>query len=199
MRTGVITKKTTELNWDAISPLPIDHLLWIDSIDITAQAKICYDETALYVRLSAKESSIRAEETGLLGMPCQDSCLEFFFSPIPGDERYLNIEFNPNACMYLGIGHDRYDCTRLVSHKENPLHPQVTRTSDGWEITYQIPYAFLRLFFPDFQAVSGGSIRANFYKCGDLTEKRHYLSWNKVGCEKPDFHRPEYFGTLYFE
>ena len=40
---------------------------------------------------------------------------------------------------------------------------------------------------------------ANFYKCGDETQKPHYLSWNPVKTSKPDFHRPEYFGKLIFE
>jgi len=40
---------------------------------------------------------------------------------------------------------------------------------------------------------------ANFYKCGDDTSKRHYLSWNPVKTPNPDFHRPEYFGTLNFK
>jgi hypothetical protein len=40
---------------------------------------------------------------------------------------------------------------------------------------------------------------ANFYKCGDDTSKRHYLSWNPVKTAKPDFHRPEYFGILNFQ
>ena len=40
---------------------------------------------------------------------------------------------------------------------------------------------------------------ANFYKCGDETQKPHYLSWSPVKTSKPDFHSPEYFGKLIFE
>jgi hypothetical protein len=40
------------------------------------------------------------------------------------------------------------------------------------------------------------TIRANFYKCGDLTAHPHFLSWNPIDLPKPDFHRPEFFGTL---
>ena len=38
----------------------------------------------------------------------------------------------------------------------------------------------------------------NFFKCGDLTEQAHYLSWNPVTSEQPDFHRPQDFGLLRF-
>ena len=36
------------------------------------------------------------------------------------------------------------------------------------------------------------------HKCGDLTNHKHYLSWNMVQSEKPDFHRPEDFGRMMF-
>ena len=42
------------------------------------------------------------------------------------------------------------------------------------------------------------TVSANFYKCGDKTAHIHFVSWSPIGCEKPDFHRPEYFGTLEF-
>ena len=47
--------------------------------------------------------------------------------------------------------------------------------------------------------LKGLETRANFYKCGDQTSKRHYLSWNPVSTAKPDYHRPEHFGSLIFE
>ena len=39
----------------------------------------------------------------------------------------------------------------------------------------------------------------NFYKCGDKQVEPHYLSWNPVLTDNPDFHRPEYFGKVIFE
>lgn len=47
--------------------------------------------------------------------------------------------------------------------------------------------------------LSGLEAKANFYKCGDNTSKPHYLSWNPIGTESPDFHRPDFFGNLIFE
>jgi len=40
---------------------------------------------------------------------------------------------------------------------------------------------------------------ANFYKCGDKTSKLHYVTWNPVGTEDPDYHQPDYFGEILFE
>ena len=92
MRSYTVLPKTND--WSDIPVAPIDTRLWTPEVDISASAQVCYDEKALYVRLTAKEENIRAEETGSIGVPCKDSCLEFFLSPIEDDTRYFNFEFN---------------------------------------------------------------------------------------------------------
>ena len=198
MRTHTIPRKPKELDWEQIPSVQIDHLLWTPPVNITATAQICYDDTALYLHLSATEAHIRAEHTGLLGQPCEDSCLEFFFSPCSGDNRYFNVEFNPNCCMYLGIGTGAEDLVRLIPGDQTLFHPNAARTADGWEITYQIPFSFIKRFFPEFAPASGKTMRANFFKCGDLTLQEHYLSWNMVTSKTPAFHRTCDFGMLEF-
>ena len=47
--------------------------------------------------------------------------------------------------------------------------------------------------------LDGKEIKANFYKCGDELQTPHFLSWNPIQIEQPDFHRPDFFGTLEFE
>ncbi len=53
--------------------------------------------------------------------------------------------------------------------------------------------------FPGYALAPGTVIRANCYKCGDLTEKEHYLSWNPVDHPTPDFHRSCDFGAMILE
>lgn len=84
----------------------------------------------------------------------------------------------------------------LLPDGAGSLHAECARTADGWDVTYELPFKLLRLFFPEF--APSGTIRGNFYKCGDLTAQEHYLAWNRVDAECPDFHRPEYFGTMSF-
>ena len=199
MRTHVISKRPEHLDWTRIPVAAVDHLLWTPEVDICATAQICYDENALYLHLCAKEEHIRAEHTGLIDEVCEDSCLEFFFSPCPGDNRYFNLEFNPNCSMYLGLGDGNGTLIRLLPENRTLFDPKATRTEDGWEITYCVPYSFIRTFFPEFSAESGKSIRANFYKCGDETVQPHFFSWNRVTSETPAFHRPCDFGELVFE
>ena len=197
MKTYVIPQKPEVLDWNEIPALAIDTCLWNSPAEVEPKAQLCYDADALYVRLSTKEAYIRAEESGEFGMPCLDSCLEFFFCPMENSNTYFNIEFNPNGCLFLGIGNDRYDLIRLVPVEQDPLKAEPKRTDDGWEITFRITADFIRRFFPGFELASGGMLRGNFYKCGDETKQTHYYCWNPVLQEKPDFHLSAYFGKLY--
>ena len=168
MRSYVLKKVTSAPDWDTIDALPIDNLQWTNPpVDIRAQGQLCWDEAAIYVRLRAWETEIRAEHSGLLQSVCEDSCLEFFLRPTD-DLRYFNALFQPKAA----------------------------RLSDGWEITYRVPFAFIRRFFPDFTPCEGLAMYGNCYKCGDLTVQQHYLSWNPMRCDTPQFHRPQDFGRL---
>ena len=163
---------------------------------ISSKAQLLWNEDGFFVRLQAEEPAIRRKETGPLGMPCEDSCLEFFFAPCPGDRRYFNLEFNPNTCLYLGMGSGIDDLTRLIPDAPVDFRPEVLFTDTGWEITYQVPFSFVRRFFPDFKPYPGLRLRANFYKCGDLTEPPHYFSWNPITVTPVSFHRPNDFGEI---
>ena len=197
MKNYTITRACAPVNWDSIPALAIDTKLWGTETDITAQGQLCYDDSAMHIRLSAVESDIRAVENGPLGSPCQDSCLEFFFCPVEGDNRYFNIEFSPTGCYYLGFGSDRYDLVRLIP--EQPVFtPDIRRMETGWEIAYSIPFSFIRRFFPGFSPEPGKALRANLYKCGDLTVNEHYLSWNPIEQAQPDYHLSRFFAPLYF-
>ena len=191
-----ITRVEGAFDWEKIPVLTLDHILWLPDQGVEACGQFCYDEDSLYVHLQAVESDIRAENTEPLSPVCQDSCLEFFFRP-EGEERYFNFEINPNGCLYIGFGHDRSDSTALWREDMKELFSiRADRTEDGWEVYYQIPVSFLRLFYPGYSF--SGTLMANVYKCGDLTNHKHYLSWNMVQSEKPDFHRPEDFGRMVF-
>lgn len=196
MKRYTIARVSGRPDWDAVPALDIDEQLWRPPVDIAAQAKIAWDDERLYVRLEAREAHIRAVHTGNLGMPCEDSCLEFFFSPTPGDPRYFNIEYNPNASLYLGFG-DGVNPNRLLPEKDW-FGAKTQRTQDGWTVEYAVPFAFVRVFVPGFAPTTGASMRANCYKCGDLTPAEHYLAWNPCTSEQPNFHRPQDFGLMIF-
>lgn len=90
MREYTVRRRPASFSWEQIPPLYIDSLLWSEPVPIRCQARLCYDTDALYIRMEAVEPNIRAEETGPLGTPCLDSCLEFFFCPDPEDDLFRN-------------------------------------------------------------------------------------------------------------
>jgi hypothetical protein len=49
-----------------------------------------------------------------------------------------------------------------------------------------------------FNTLDGLEAGGNFYKCGDHLKVPHFLSWNPIKTEKPDFHLPAFFGKMRF-
>ena len=133
-----IQKITGKPDWKEIKKAPIDQRLWLPCEQISAYAQLAYDDSRLYVHLHAEEPQIRAENTGVLDQPCQDSCLEFFFSAAEQDARYINIELNPSLCIYFGFGTGREELMRiLLPDGAKTLHAGSEITANGWDVTYE--------------------------------------------------------------
>lgn len=198
MNTYTIVRKSDCFSWDNVPVLRMDNQLWTEPVSISATTQICYDDEALYVRQQAFEDDVRAVNEGPLAEVSEDSCLEFFFAPKKGDIRYLNCEFSPNGSMYLGLGPNLPELIRIIPETPS-IFPKTEITENGWVLEYSIPHSYVRKFFPEWAPASGYSMRANCFKCGDLTAHPHYLSWNYVDHPTPLFHCPQCFGTMYFE
>ena len=123
-----IKRVTGSFNWDEIPELAVDQILWEPDWGIRAFGRICYDEDNLYLRLRAVEENIRAEYLSPMSPVCTDSCLEFFFLP---EDRYFNIEINPNGCMFVGLGHDRSDTAPLPRDDYTELLDIQTKRTDS--------------------------------------------------------------------
>jgi hypothetical protein len=187
--------------WGTVPVAKIDNAQWCPSpAGLKAGAQLCYDARLLYVRLNTEERAILARYTGLYDMVCRDSCLEFFFCPLPGDGRYFNFEFNPNGAMYLGFGPNREQSARQIICGYKELFRVASyRFDGGWGITFCIPASFIQIYMPSFMLIHGQVLRGNFYKCGEDTQSPHYMAWNPMSSREPDFHRPADFGQLQFE
>ena len=198
MKEYIIRRK---VDWSQIPELVISEKLRPSDADVKAFGQFCWDEKAIYVRLRAVEAQIRAEQTGAFDMPCEDSCLEFFFCPCADSLRYFNIEMNPNCAMFLGLGHSISDLVRMrpMNQRDYGFDAVSIPTQDGWQLTYQIPFSFIRLFFPAFAPKTGDTMLANVYKCGDKCTVPHWLSWNPVNpTVSHAFHNPGCFGKMIF-
>lgn len=197
MKEYTIIPRPETLDWSQIPALQICELFDTPPVDITAEARLCYDDQAIYVHLQTRETNISARYTGLLDEVSDDSCLEFFFCPMEGDSRYFNIEVNPNGALFLGFGPSVQELCRLIQ-VEPVIVPKAEYTQDGWKVTYAIPHAFVRRFFPAYAPAPGKSIRANCYKCCVLNEPEHYIAWCSVVPQRCAFHNPSRFGIMHF-
>lgn len=165
---------------------------------------IAYTNNEILLKYYITEEYFKAEKTETNQMVCEDSCVEFFVSP-EEDGIYYNFEFNGIGTCLLGTGISRENSTRadieviskirrLTSVGDSPVKER--KGTFSWTITIAIP---LEVFFHHkVKSLKGKSFRANFYKCGDKLTTPHFVTWNKVGTEKPDYHRPEYFGLIKF-
>ena len=119
-------------------------------------------------------------------------------------DEYIDIWNNSDddrtLAKFLGLNAEEEDVWIDDSDEalQELLDMQTAFTDDGWYVTYKVPFAFIRRFFPDFNPTKGTKIRANFYKCGDETKKMHFLAWNPITVEEPAFHVPSDFGCLIF-
>jgi hypothetical protein len=153
-----------------------------------------------------EETDILATRTNINSDTHRDSCLEFFLDPRK-DGTYYNFEINAIGTIHLAYGPGRgkrsfIDPGLILENieVESSLgkEPFIEKLGGHrWEMTVVIPAGIL--VHDQGIVLSGLKANANFYKCGDDMAQPHYLSWNPVQTERPDFHSPEYFGTLMFE
>lgn len=145
---------------------------------------------------------LRAVTTEDQGPVWEDSCVEFFCQ-VPGDDHYMNFETNCIGAMVASRRKGRAEDVQplppeqMARIKRRCTYPrQAITEQDGWfewKVELQIP---LDLIFGERKPVFPQTLRANFYKCADLTKKPHFLSWQPIPLPKPDFHCPQFFGEI---
>ena len=157
--------------------------------------------THLFVRFFVRGLGLKALY-GVDNEPVwQDSCVEVFIAD-PDGSGYRNFEMN---CIgTLLSAHQRArgvdvvrispeDAAKVIRHTslEHTTFPEKEGIHE-WSAAIGIPFSLLGLEGrPEM-------LRANFYKCADGSAWPHYTSWAPISTPKPDFHRPEFFGTLTF-
>lgn len=165
---------------------------------------IAYTNKEILLKYYITEEYFKAEKTETNQKVCEDSCVEFFVSP-EEDGIYYNLEFNGIGTCLLGTGTSRETSVkaeptviskirRLSSVGTNPV--QERKGPFTWTITIAIPFEVF--FHHKVKNLTGKSFKANFYKCGDKLTIPHYVTWNNIGTENPDYHQPEYFGLIKF-
>ncbi len=189
---------TAVMSWSSVPVAEVGCFQWLTGYAPTTTAQMVYIEDYGFVlRMTCTESDPLATYRTYMDPVYKDSCMEFF-ADFLSDGRYINLEMNANGTLLSCAGADRHKRTPVAELTEGDIFPVAARRGhDRWTVTAYLPLELLsRILGQSVEITPGFTFRGNFYKCGDDTDIPHYGMWNPVGTEKPDFHRPEYFGTL---
>jgi len=161
--------------------------------------RIARSEDALVVDFRVSGLDLRALNLQDNGRQWEDSCVEVFIQN-PESPEYYNFEINALGKVLACRGVAREG--RTVRPAEEMEQIVRFASFEGpqdyegglwtWRVVVLIPF---ELIGADPENLPR-SIRANFYKCGDKTAHPHFVTWSPVDTPRPDFHRPEFFGTL---
>ncbi|MCX6335632.1 MAG: carbohydrate-binding family 9-like protein [Bacteroidia bacterium] len=190
---GLKRNHIDQLNWESFSYKP------------EAAFSIGYTSREIMLKYYISEDYFKAEKTESNQNVFEDSCVEFFLSP-SDDGIYYNLEFNGIGTCLFGTGTSRENrikadpqiiekIRRISSAGKDPVAERKGKFT--WTITVVIPVEVF--FHHNLKTLKGRTFTANFYKCGDKLSVPHYLTWRPVRTSKPDFHRPEFFGTISFK
>lgn len=173
---------------------------WTEGYSPKAFAQLVYVKNLGFaLHMEAYESDPKAVYTVYNQDVYKDSCLEFFVNFNPEQPLYINFEMNANGAFLSAL--------RPGRKGKKPIHeilsdlPAVRseRSDDHWSVDAFFTLAQIETLFGKSVFNAGDVIKGNFYKCGDETPIPHFGMWSPVELEQPDFHRPEFFGTLIIE
>jgi hypothetical protein len=196
--------------WREVFPLLIDRYVWdANGHRPLTQAKLQYSAEYLYVIFRVQDRYVRSVHTRYGDPVCQDACVEMFFNPAPeAGPFYFNIESNCGGILFCGYQSGR-DENAAQLREEDAKRLDVAATLPAivdpevegpltWVVEYRVPFAMLERYGPVERPAPGVTWRANFYKCAEINSHPHYGSWSPIDLPRPDFHCPQFFGTLTF-
>ena len=184
---------------------PIDTINWEEfPYRPDLKFRIGHVNNEIWLKYYVTEKNILAQETKTNGEVYKDSTVEFFVS-VDG-KNYYNFEFSCIGTIHLAHGAGRNN-RKFIDNKtvekieiKSSLGNQPFAEKSGnfsWEMMIRIPIGCFA--FDKITTLHELKATANFYKCGDETSEPHFVTWNPIGTENPDYHCPEYFGEVLFE
>jgi len=184
----------------------IDVLNWEKEFPYKPDLKFRIGHTAkeIWLKYYVQEKNILALETRINGDVYKDSTVEFFISF--DEKNYYNFEFNCIGTPHVGYGPGRGNRTPIDIETIKKIKVQSTLGTEPfeeksgnfeWELMIRIPIDCF--VFDKIKNINGVKATANFYKCGDETSDPHFVSWNPIQTESPNYHCPQFFGKVEFE
>jgi len=187
---------------DGVSKNLINQTPWVQYDYCPAvQFAMGYGNDCIFLKYYVSETSIQAANGTTNGPVYQDSCVEFFVS-FNDEKAYYNFEFNCIGTTHVGYGENKDSRELLRNDLISQIKYQsvISNRQGGdvhWELTVAIPFSLF--CYHKLANLGGQNCKANFYKCGDHLPMPHFVSWTNINSEEPNFHLPEFFGSLKFK
>lgn len=188
---------------ESLAPEPLNEVSWPDFPYLPdVHFRIAHTEDSIVLVYRVREQYVKAEYRNSNDPVYNDSCVEFFLS-FDGST-YYNMEFNCLGTGLIGYGDANKALRRFLPLQkvlEVRAAGRLQAGSDagagiGWELLLDIPFTVFDAHQPD--SMAGRRCWGNFFKCGDGLPVPHFVSWNRIDHESPNFHLPQYFGELVF-
>ena len=199
--------------WGRAEPLDVACFLK-DSSDYRpeTQAKLLYDDTAVYGIFKVHDRYVRCVATEFQGEVWHDSCVEFFFQP-DGAEGYFNFEFNCGGAFLAhyndidapgaeppaaSLAPEEGRTIGVYHSLPSVVEPEIAEETT-WFLEFAIPFSVLSKYTGEIGDIGGWTWRVNLFKCAEANSHPHWASWSPVKEEEiPNFHQPDCFGTIRF-
>ena len=197
--------------WKNLQPLDITNYMGtIPEFKPEAQAKMMYDEDNLYVIFHVRDRYVRCITSEINGPVWEDGAVEFFFAPdLKTPLIYFNLETNCGGTPLMhynlvprkeSIELSADDIRKIeIAHTLPRIIDPEMKDPVAWTLEYRIPLTILEKYGSLTRPAKGVEWKANFYKIAENNSNPHYITWSVIQIDKPDFHRPEFFGKLIFE
>jgi hypothetical protein len=165
-----------------------------------ASFALAYANDDIYLKYYVTEHTLKAEYSKFNDPVFEDSCVEFFIA-FNGDASYYNLEFNCMGTCRGQYGRHKTGRTFLPVNLLKTIRHQtlVKNNSVGniqWELTLSIPKKIFK--YHQALALEKSTAKVNFFKCGDGLPEPHFLCWNKIEAQKPEFHLSRFFKEITF-
>ncbi len=189
--------------WESVPRAKIEHWHWEgdELFRPISFAQLCgvYGK-GLFARLWSFEESPRCVFAKRDDPVYKDSCLELFLQPIPDNAAYVNVEMNCKGVYLSQFGKNRIDRVFLKDYCK--LEPVVSafkleeNGSAAWGVELFLSEELISEVYATAFTLEPGTIKGNFYKCGDLTPRAHYGAYFPAGSAALGFHNPPKFGNI---
>lgn len=198
-------------SWKKVRSVTIEKYMGaMPAFKPAVEAKMMYDDENVFIIFRVKDRYVRSLVQEYNGNVSGDACVEFFFSPDAAlPERYFNLEVNAGGTPLIfyvtkpWTGFQKLEAADIrqieIAHSlPAKIDPEISEPVT-WTIECRIPLSMLKKFSNVTAPARGVKWKANFYKTASQSTNPHWITWSYVNNPKPNFHLPQFFGTLIFK